>query len=65
MNCLKTVKKNYATTGKLLKLTQKTFNNLLVKHMTAHALRGRRHHTEFQQWFVPEYEHGRGRQNSS
>ena len=31
--------------------------------MTAHALSGRRYDTEFQQWFVPEYQHGRGRHN--
>lgn len=31
--------------------------------MTAHALSGRRYDAEFQRWFVPEYQHGRGRQN--
>ena len=31
--------------------------------MTAHALSGRRYDTDFQQWFSPDYQHGRGRHN--
>jgi len=32
-------------------------------NMTGHALSGRRYDDEFHNWFVPEYQHGRGKRN--